>query len=326
VCLRNLCLFALASFAAQAQRAAWTEAMSEGRSLQNQGRFREAADLFQNALQEAERPPRSPARQAAALYQLATVNADLGSVEKAARHAQRAASILTKNVGADDPLLQTVRTELAELYINSRQYSTAESLLKQIVATQSRASQTASLPGARALDALACVYGMQKKRAAAEKLERQALSFLETLQGSGELSLAIVSLHLAMILDSMKRPAEALPYAERAAELLKQLPDPHPYLEAEVAMALASLYVSIGRRNEAEPKARQAVELVERVYGPDHPYTAWIWLSRAAVLRRLDRKYEAAAAQKQGQRILADRGQSDRLGDTVPFNALVPVR
>jgi tetratricopeptide (TPR) repeat protein len=133
-------------------------------------------------------------------------------------------------------------------------------------------------------------------------------------------------LHLAMILDSMKRPAEALPYAERAAELLKQLPDPHPYLEAEVALALASLYVSIGRRNEAEPKARQAVELVDRVYGPDHPYTAWIWLSRAAVLRRLGRKYEAAAAQKQGQRILADRGQSDRLGDTVPFNALVPVR
>jgi tetratricopeptide (TPR) repeat protein len=129
-----------------------------------------------------------------------------------------------------------------------------------------------------------------------------------------------------MILDSMKRPAEALPYAERVGELLKQLPDPHPYLEAEAAMNLASLYVSIGRRNEAEPQARQALELVERVYGPDHPYTAWLWLSRAAVLRRLDRKSEAAAAQKQGQRILADRGQRDRLGDTVPFNALVPVR
>ena len=326
MCLRNLCLFAMVSFAAQAQQDAWTEAMSQGRSLQNQGRFREAVELFQSALQEAERLPRSPARQAAALYQLATVNADLGSLEKAARLSARAASILTKTVGADDPLLQIVRTELAELLINSRQLSTAEGLLKQIIAAQARASQTASLPGARALDDLACVYAAQKKRAAAEKLERQALSFLETLQGSGELSLAIVSLHLAMVLDSTKRPAEALPYAERAAGVLKRLPESHPYLEAEAAMSLASLYVVVGRRNEAEPQARKAVDLVERVYGPDHPYTAWMWIGRAAVLRRLDRKSEAAAAQKQGQRILTERGQRDRLGDTVPFNALVPFR
>jgi tetratricopeptide (TPR) repeat protein len=180
-----MCLFAMVSFAAQAQPDAWTEAMSQGRSLQNQGRFREAADLVQSALQEAERPPRSQARQAAALYQLATVNADLGSLEKAARLAARAASMLTKTAGADDPLLQIVRSELAEFLINSRQLSTAEGLLKQIVAAQARASQTASLPGARALDDLACVYASQKKRAAAEKLERQALSFLETLQGSG---------------------------------------------------------------------------------------------------------------------------------------------
>src|ERR1700736_488496 len=112
--------------------------MSQGRSLQNQGRFREAADVFQSALKEAERPPRSAARQAAALYQLATTNADLGSLDVAARLCQRAASILTKTVGEDDPLLQTVRTELAELYINSRQLTTAEHLLKQIVAAQSR--------------------------------------------------------------------------------------------------------------------------------------------------------------------------------------------
>src|ERR1700680_4902033 len=151
-----------------------------------------------------------------------------GGVEAAARPSARAASILTKTAGADDPLLQVVRSELAELLINSRQLSMAEGLLKQIVAAQARASQTASLPGARALDDLACVYASQKKRAAAEKLERQALSFLETLQDSGKLSLAIVSLHLAMVLDSTKRAAEALPYAERAAEVLKRLPESHP--------------------------------------------------------------------------------------------------
>src|SRR6202011_86922 len=112
----------------------------------------------------------------------------------------------------------------------------------------------------------------------------------------------------------------------RAAEVLKRLPDSHPYLEAEAAMSLASLYVVVGRRNEAEPQTRKAVDLVDRVYGAGHPYTAWMWIGRAAVLRRLDRKSEAAAAQKQGQRILADHGQRDRPGDTIPFNALVPVR
>jgi tetratricopeptide (TPR) repeat protein len=323
VCLRYICLFVTAAcWAVNAEPATWAGMMLQGRSLQNQSRFREAKAVFESALQEAQRGPGSAVMQAQSLLELALVKVDLGGMEEAARLCERAASILVKASGEDDPLLQIVRTKLAELYLDSGQIATAAKILRRVVAVQSRTSQAATLQGARALDALACVYARQRRFPAAEKLERQSLSFLETREGSGDLSLAIGNLHLSMILDATGRAADGLPYAERAAQLLKRLPDVQPFLQADSARNLASLYLSVGRREEAEPASRQAVDLVERIYGPDHVYTGWMLLARAAILRRLDRKPEATVAQQRGQRILSEQAQRNHLGDTVPLNAL----
>ncbi|PWU02668.1 MAG: hypothetical protein C5B51_20415 [Terriglobia bacterium] len=327
MCRRYIYVFVITGcWPAHAQSTGWAELTRQGRSLQAQSRFREAESAFQSALEEAERTSGAAEQQATSLFDLAVIKVDLGMMAEGARLCQRSASLLAQTAGESNPQLEVVRTRLAELYLDSGQLRTATTLLRQVIGAQEKASQTATLPGARALDALACVYARQRKFGAARKLERRALSILESRSGEGELSLAITSLHLSMFLDAAGHPAEGLIHAERAAQILKRLPVVEPFVRADSSRNLASLYVSLGRREDAETPSREAMELVERAYGPDHFYTGWMLLARAAILRRLGRGSEAEAAQHRGEGILTAQSQRDRLGYTVPMSALLPPR
>jgi tetratricopeptide (TPR) repeat protein len=310
--------------AVNAQRTGWDELMQQGQLLQDQGQFREAESKFRSALRQAERSANSPTQQAAALSHLATVNADLGRMDNAAGFFDRAASILLKARGENDPALQTVRIELAGLYMRFGQLSSAAGLLNRVVAAQSKGPEISSLQMAQAWDALACLDSLQKKFPAAEKAARRAILALEDLKSSGETQLAVASMHLASILDSEGRTAEALAHAERAAEILERTVGIHPVIAGEALMSLALLAASSGQTDRAETMSRQAVALIERVYGPEHAYTGWTLLLRTEVLRRLKRKQEAKVAEKRARQILASSGQVKRLGDTVPVGALFP--
>ena len=298
--------------------------MRQGQFLQDQGQFREAESKFQSALKLTERSANSPTQQAAALSHLATVNADLGRMDNAAGFFDRAASILLKARGETDPALQTVRLELAGLYMRFGQLSRAAGLLNRVVEAQSKGPQISSFQMAQAWDALACLDSLKKKFPAAEKAARRAILVLEDVKGPGEMQLAVVSMHLANILDSEGRTAEALAHAERAAEILERTAGMHPVIEGEALMSLALLSASSGQTDRAETMSRQAVALMERVYGPDHAYTGWTLLLRTEVLRRLKRKPEAKVAEKRARQILAGSGEVARLGGTVPVGALFP--
>lgn len=325
--LGKVCLcVALCSLTAVADPAGWDELVRQGKALQNAGRFAEAAARFAGALKEAERLPDQMGLNAATFYCLADLNIDMGRPNEAARYYEQALSILSKTASEDDPQLQTIRVDLAALYLESGQDGTAEKLIRRVMATQRRTSQTVSIPGARAIDVLAGVYIARRKLLAGEKLVRQLLAVLGMLPGEDRLLLAVANLHLAMILDAERRAAEGLPHAERAEQELEQLPEAPPFLKAQSSMALASLYVSVGRKEEAERSSLLAVELMESFYGTDHPHTGWTLLAHAAILRRLGRKQQAKALQQQGERIVTQQKGRDQLGDTVPLTALLPIR
>ena len=317
---------ALCSFTAVADPAGWDEWVRQGKALQNAGRFAEAAASFAGALKEAERLPDQTSLKAATFYRLADLNIDMGRPNEAARYYEQALSILAKTVSEDDPQLQTIRIDLAALYLESGQDGTAEKLIRHIMATQRRTLQTVSIPAVRALDVLAGMYIARRKLATGEKLVRQTLAVLDMLPGEDRLLMAVANLHLAMILDAERRAAEGLPYAVRAEQEFEQLPDAPRFLMAQSSMALASLYISTGRNEEAERSSLRAVELMESFYGMDHPQTGSILLAHAAVLRRLGRKQQAKALQQQGARIVAEQKGRDRLGDIVPLTALLPTR
>jgi hypothetical protein len=160
----------------------------------------------------------------------------------------------------------------------------------------------------------------------AEKTERQALSVLKAISGSGSPSIGESSLHLSMFLNSRTRAADALPYAERAMAVFKALPEPQPFLESAARMSLASIYAGLGRRDEAGAESEGAVRQFEAFFGPEHLQTGWALLAHAAVLRRLNWKQEARAAQEMGNRTLEENRKQNHFGDTVPLETLFPVR
>lgn len=317
-----LCVLMLAQIASAQQPAAWAAAMRQGQALQNDGRFAEAELRFQSALRQAAQLPGREDLQAIALSDLASVDLDLGHLDKAVSNCQRAIALLVRTVGASDPRVQTLRAELAAFYLESGQAGTAEGLLRGIVSSPATAP---SADRAFVVDVLACLYARENKLARAEEAERQSLSVLEALPRPDNRSLAVGYVHLAIFLNSAKRPADALPYAEHGLTLLQTLPAPQPVMQASAEASLASIHAALGRHEEAEGESARALQVTESFYGPDHPQTAWMLLARAAMLRRLDRKAAAKELQSRADRIL-QANRTARLDETVPLEALLPAR
>jgi tetratricopeptide (TPR) repeat protein len=302
--------------------ASWTEYLREGDSLNSLGRMLEARGHYERALHEASLVPGHEELQAIILSKLAGVEIDLGRLENAAPLCQRAISILVEVSGEADLRVQTLRIELAGLYLQSGQNTTAEKLLRSIFKLQAGQHQIAGPEVAFALDVLACLHASKRKWRSAEAAERRALSLLEGVPAPHEAAIAIASLHLSIVLNWQKRPAEALPYAVHAKELLRGLSMPQPAMEASASASLASIYVGTRRWPDAQIESERAIQTVLSLYGPDHPKTAWILLAHAATLRRMGRKQEARVFQRRGERILRENDK-DYLGETVPIEALL---
>lgn len=320
-----LCVLLLARAASAQQPAAWVSEMRQGRALQSAGHFKEAEDRFQSALRQAEHLPGREDLEAISFSDLASVALDLGQIEKAVERSQRAIALLVGSYGELDPRVQTLRAEVAAVYLETGQTATAEKLLRRMTSAPAAGAPNVSVESAFVLDVLACVYARESKPARAEQAERQSLSMLDALPRADNYSLAAGNVHLAIFLNSQKRPAEALPYAERGLALLQTLPAPQPAMEAGAEMSLASIHAALERGQDADRESSHALQSLESFYGPDHPQTAWMLLARAAVLRRLDRKLAARQFQERGERILKASGNA-RLGQTVPLQALLPVR
>ncbi len=299
-----------------------SEALKQGRQLQSQGRLVEAEQRFETALRGAGERPDQIDSQVTALGNLASVDIDLGLLDKAASRYQDAVAILVKTSGPDGRQITELYLQMAELYLESGQTSTAEKILRNVVPREYRPAMHRDYSSALALDLMACVYAHKKKPDRAEKMERESLSILGELSNGAEAALAIGYMHLATFLESRKIPNEALHYAERSLALLRMLPEPQPAMEAAADITLASILASLSRKGAAETAATAGYKLAERYYGPNNPRTATILLAEAAIMRRIGQKQEARVADWEARRILADNGNGPQI-QTVPADALL---
>lgn len=315
-----LALISVVGVSAQPSR--WAEAMKRGRELQAAYHFEEAESRFQEALVVAEKLPDSARMQATALYDLATAAEDLGKMDEAAKLCSRIIAILSRNFGEDDPDLQRVRIELADVYISSGQFNPSENLLRQTLAGQTQAGQAHSLEAGLAWYTLANLYTHQHKFAKAEDAITRALTILDERKAAPEL-LANARGLFGLILNWRGRHAEALAQTEQAAEIARITQKVQPSVRIVTLANLASLYAAEGRTEAAFGANQEALSLTMRIYGSKHFYSGWVWLARAAILRKAHRKPEAKEAQHRGEEILASSGIG-RLGNSVPYTALIP--
>jgi tetratricopeptide (TPR) repeat protein len=294
--------------------------LQQGQLMQSRGQFARAEQHFEAALQKSRDFP----EQLAAISNLASLETELWHLDRAAELYGRAIGMLNKNGGDVEPEIQKLRTQLAELYLEIGDISTAKALLKRVIAARKAHRMIANADTALALGVLACVYAYEKDATTAEQAERESLSMLETVGKHEDAAFAIGTLHLATFLNQRKHPSEALPYAERSLTMFRKLPVLQPAMEGAAEIALASVYAQLRRAAEAQSSAEIAYLIVERYYGADHPKTATILLAQAGVLRTIGRNSAARQLQERAEKILAAYRQPPRLASTVPLQALLP--
>jgi tetratricopeptide (TPR) repeat protein len=99
--------------------------LQQGQLLQSRGQFAQAERHFEAALQKSRDLP----ERLAAISNLASLETELWHLDRAAELYGRAIGMLNKNGGDVEPEIQKLRTQLAELYLEIGDISTAKALL-----------------------------------------------------------------------------------------------------------------------------------------------------------------------------------------------------
>jgi len=319
VSLGKVCPFVALAVALSAQTKPIADELRRGQMLQGEGRLVEAEESMRAAVRDSEAEPAEI--RVTVLSNMASVEADLGRLDEAARIYNRALRVLKKYSPENVNRIRTLEIQIAEMYLEANQESEAEKRIKNIISTIPDPTVPESST-AYALDVLACAYSSRKDLPAAESAERQSLSLLNALPDADPGSIAVGTLHLSVILNKRNRPEDALPHADHALNLFKTLPSPQIPMQASAEINLASIYSRLGRREDAREKLSAALTAATQFYGADHPKTALILLAGAAVLRALSEKHEARDLQHRAERILTSNRRWN-LDSTVSIDALL---
>ncbi len=324
VCRRTLhCALGLAALAgiAAAQTDDFALRFAQGEILRGHDRYADARQLHAGLLRDVRNAHFDHRFEAQVLDNLAQDDQDCGdyaAAETAFNHGL--ATIAGRN--ADDPIVISLKTHLAELYLAENRPEDAEPLLRQSI----DALRVASIPdpvGLSVVDEdLAVVRIMRHKLDATEALLREAQALLEEHLGPDSPGLSASLLTYGGLLMAQHRYTDAIEPAEYAWKILNNGPAfvPKPY-RASALSVLAGIYYHADRLNEAADCARQSIDLAEASLGARHPRVGFYLANYAAILKKLGRKTEAKAAQKRAESIL-DENPSPGAGNTVNVASL----
>jgi len=262
--------------------------------LERAGKFQEALSLAQKTLADAEKS-RGPAHRdiAAAMNNVAHVQASLGNDSEAEPLYKQALAIFEKSGGLDSPDVAPTLNNLAALYQRQDRFGDAEPLFRRALAISERSLGPGHPDTGRALNNLATLYEKLGRHGDSEPLFRRALSIYEKAGGPDNPAVATLLNNLGQVAKVTGRHAEAEPLIRRSLTIReKVLGQDHP----DVARSLnnmADLYERQRRYADAEPLYRRALSIRERAVGPDHPETATSTNNLAYLLRLEDRVNEA---------------------------------
>jgi tetratricopeptide (TPR) repeat protein/CHAT domain-containing protein len=240
--------------------------------LYQAGRYAEAEQLYQRALEIAEkaRGPEHPDT-ASALHNLGMAFEGQGRYARAELIFKRALAISEKVAAPDQTA--TALQDLANLFSRQGRYAEAEPLYQRALGIREKALGPEHTNVADILHNLAGAYRNQARFAEAEPLFKRALAIQEKALGPDHQASAASLVSLATLYAMQERGAEAEALFKRALAVLEKALGPeHPHV-AVSANNLAGLYQSQGRYAEAEPLFQRAAAIAEKALGPEHPET-----------------------------------------------------
>jgi tetratricopeptide (TPR) repeat protein len=212
---------------------------------------------------------------------------------QAQRKAAEAEFEAARELAMADPELTSVLGNLAQVYQDTNRLQEAETLMKQVLASDEQRNGPTHPSVAVCLGNLAMLYKDTNRLAEAEPLMKRALEIDEQNDGRERSTVAIDLNNLALLYHDMDRFAEAEPLMKRALKMDEQgLGADHPTV-ANRLRNLASLYRDTNRLAEAEPLLKRALAIDKQIYGPNHPAVSNGMKSLADLYQATNRLAEA---------------------------------
>ena len=289
--------------AAAAQRADWSRYNDEGMKAYKAGRYREAEDLLEKAIQAAV-DTRNVGGAAASMRNLAVLKKSQGRYEAAEAIYKEILELFEKAAGRDHPLVGETLLGLADTYARAGRDLDAQVQLERAVPLMEKGSPPEEL--AEGLSQLGRLYARTGKLTEASALHTRALAMREKIFGREHPKVADSLGGLAWVEVERGRFAEAEAYARRALALREKALGPNDPDVAEMIFSLANIQSRAGQHAAAAAGYQRALGMIERAYGPDHVLIATILEQYAPALRALNRPADAAVAEARAK-LIRDR-------------------
>ncbi len=271
----TLALFLGLAVPSSSQQSSWEDLNREGTKLYQAGKYGEAAETFQKALDVATKTfgPDDP-RVATCLNNLALLYQDQGRHSEAEPLYKRSLEIRELRLGKDHPDVAASLNNLALLYDAQGRYSEAEPLYKRSLEIRELRFGKDHPDVADSLNNLAELYRAQARYTEAEPLYKRSLEIYEKVLAKDHPLVATSLNNLAGLYNVQGRYSEAEPLYKRSLEIIeKTMGKNHPNVATSLNN-LALLYDAQGRYSEAEPLCKRSLEIYEKVLMKDHPRVA----------------------------------------------------
>lgn len=289
-----LVLVITASFAAPglAKKSDLSAQSARINALRTAGKYSEALPLAQAMVASLEKTGNNRDL-AAALNNLAQINADQGRDDQAEPLYTRAIALMEKGTGQGSVEIAPLLNNLAALYQRQSRFTEAEPLFKRALAVREQALSREHPDVGQSLNNLATYYVKQQRHAEAEPLFRRALAIYQKAAGPEHPAVATVLNNIGQVDRDLNRDADAEAPIKRSLAIREKVLGPdHPDV-ARSLNNLAGLYQHQQRHAEAEPLYRRALSIRERAFGPDHPDAATSTSNLADFLQATGRTADA---------------------------------
>jgi CHAT domain-containing protein/Tfp pilus assembly protein PilF len=197
-----------------------------------------------------------------------------GRIDEAIKIAERIRASRERALGPEHPAVAGWLSKLAWLYLERKDYATAESLYKRSLEGLERALGSEDDNVAIALYHLASFYTGRGDYARAEPLYRRSLAIREKLFGQEHIAVADSLNFMANMFMARGDYAQAEPLYKRALAIREKGLGPEHLGVADSLHNLAALYSVQGDYVQAEPLYQRSLAIREKALGPEDPSVA----------------------------------------------------
>ncbi len=284
-------LCCIATFSCSDPREPWDLHTDKGRSFIEQGKFSEAEQELQSALQLAQQFGEQDPRLMQSLTNLAILFNAKGEPDKAVDFLKQTIAIHKK--GPESESFAASLSNLGALYVTQKQFGQAQPYFERALAMREQAQKPITAEIIRELENLGGLFVQQSQYDAAEPYLQRVVELTEQAHGKDAPELVEPLNNLALLFRAQTRYAKAEGLLQRALTIKEQqLGLANPHLLGSLNN-LALLHSSAHEFGKAIPLLERMIAIAEEGFGKEHPRVA-ILLNQFAEIHRLQNQPEQA--------------------------------